>query len=162
MSRRAFTILEVLLSLALIALFATILVGSSARLLQDKAATPNEVFWKACQAARKSALKSNGDVRLTYDDKARAFVVSSGPEARPFPIPRADRDLEVSFLTAQAGGSSILLGGTLVETQTQPYVTFYADGTCSPFRMQVHQGSHVDVISIDPWTCAEVLPKPAE
>ena len=154
--------LEVVLALAVIALFGTIMIGASARLLKDRAATPDEVFWKACQAARKAALKTNGDVRLAYDDKAKAFSVGNVAAAKSFPIPGADPNLEISFLSAQSGGSSILQGGTLVETQTHPYVTFYADGTCTPFRIQFRLASGVHTLAIDPWTCAPVLEPPKD
>ena len=159
-SASAFTILEIVLALAVIALFGTILIGASARLLKSRATTPDEVFWKACQAARKGALTSNGDVRLGYDDKAKAFIVGNGIVTQTFPVPGADRELEISFLAAQSGGSAILLGGTLVETTTHPFVTFYADGTCTPFRLQVHLSGGVHVLAIDPWTCAPVLETP--
>ena len=53
----------------------------------------------------------------------------------------------------------VLVGGQLVETQTLPSVTFYGDGTCSPFRAQLrNKGVDPRVLEIDPWTCAQVLP----
>ena len=51
----------------------------------------------------------------------------------------------------------MLLGGQLVETKTLPYVTFYGDGTCSPFRLQIRTTGEARVIAIDPWTCSLVL-----
>ena len=69
------------------------------------------------------------------------------------------RELTVDFLSAQPGQSSVLIGGELVDTKTVPAVTFYPDGTCSPFRAQFRAGGAAKVLSIDPWTCAQVLPK---
>jgi hypothetical protein len=66
--------------------------------------------------------------------------------------------LIVEFLSAQKGGPSILLASQLVETSTMPYVTFYGDGTCSPFRVQIRTGGEPRTLRIDPWTCAMVLP----
>jgi general secretion pathway protein H len=77
-----------------------------------------------------------------------------------YPVPNAG-DLEVTFLSTQKGGNTILLGGVLVETTTVPYATFYTDGTCSPFRAQFMKNAAVHIISIDPWTCAPML-KPVD
>jgi general secretion pathway protein H len=73
-------------------------------------------------------------------------------------VPGADPDLGVDFLSSKAGGgSSILVGGTLLETGALPHVSFYSDGTCSPFRVQFRSKGAAHVISIDPWTCAQTL-----
>lgn len=64
------------------------------------------------------------------------------------------------FLTTQKGNSTILVGGALMETATLASVTFYGDGTCTPFRAQLRAGgSEPLVLDIDPWTCAQVLVK---
>jgi len=66
---RGFTLLEILLALAIIALLASVLIGGSAALLNDRTATPTEVFWKTVQACRKTALKTGQDVRLGFEPK---------------------------------------------------------------------------------------------
>jgi general secretion pathway protein H len=82
---------------------------------------------------------------------------------KAFPVPaRAGAagpggELDVSFLSAQKGGPTILLGGVLVESQPVPHVTFYSDGTCSPFRVQFMRNGSVSTLAVDPWTCAAVL-----
>jgi general secretion pathway protein H len=38
-------------------------------------------------------------------------------------------------------------------------VTFYNDGTCTPFRAQVRTYAGAHMLSVDPWTCAPVLTK---
>jgi hypothetical protein len=45
----------------------------------------------------------------------------------------------------------------LMESQAIPSVTFFSDGTCTPFRVQFVRGTGTSVLSIDPWTCAPVL-----
>ena len=159
-----FTLLELLLALAIIALIGTVLIGGSAQLLADRPVTADDVFWKAVQQARKTALKSGNEIRLTFTDdrdKGRAFVVTDGEAAREFPLtmPSAT-DLAVTFLVAQKGGSAVLIGGTLVETQRIPFVAFYADGTCTAFRAQFQRNTGVHTVAIDPWTCAPVLLPP--
>ena len=159
--RRAFTLLEVLLALAIIALLASVLIGGSASLLNSRAVTPSEVFWKTVQESRKTALKTGRDVRLAFDPKEKKFILSDAsgldPATQEFPIPAPGDDLVLTFLTTQKGASMILLGGVAVETQTLPFVTFYSDGTCSPFRAQIQRNGDVTALAIDPWTCAAVL-----
>jgi general secretion pathway protein H len=155
--RRAFTLLEILLALALIALLATLFIGGSAALVADKPLTPDDVFWKVSQLARKAALTGTNDVVVTFDKKAIAFVIDD--TVSPVTVPIANQpDIAVDFISTQKSQSEILLAGVAVETQTLPYVTFYTDGTCSPFKVQFRNKAGAHVLAIDPWTCAPVLP----
>ena len=156
--RDAFTLLEILISIALLALLAGTVVSLSAHLIGDKAVTPGDVFWKALTEARKEALLSEQEVSLAFDEKNKAFVISAAAgEPKSFPVPAADQ-LGVDFLPPRtAGTSSVLLGGELVETGGMPSVTFYPDGTCSSFRAQFRNGGAAWTIAIDPWTCAEMF-----
>ncbi len=169
-----FTLLEILLSVAIIALLASVLVGGSARLLTEKPVTPDEVFWTAVREARKTALKSEREVRLRFDKEKKYFALIDGlapsvvgtdgvtreeTPLKTFVVHPAVADgLAIEFLGASTkGGNAILVGGTLLEAQTIPFVTFYSDGTCMPFRVQVSRGGGAHTLSIDPWTCAQVL-----
>ena len=156
--------LEILLSLAIIALLAGVLIGGSAQLLDSRPASVDEVFWKAVQEARKSALKSGREARLTFvddKDKGKEFVVDDGEVRHELPVPAASGDtLQVTFLSTQKGGNSILVGGVVVETQVVSPVIFYSDGTCTPFRMQVFNRGGAHVVAIDSWTCAPILTPP--
>lgn len=154
--RAAFTLLEILLAIALMALLAGALVSGSAQLIGDKPATPEDVFWQVVQKARQAALTSEGEVRLSFDAKEKAFVLGDGTVSKSFPVPPS-KELTVDFLSAQTGGSTVLIGGALVDTQTMPFVTFYPDGTCTPFRVQFRAGGFARILTIDPWTCAQVL-----
>jgi Tfp pilus assembly protein FimT len=162
-TRAAFTLLELLLALGLMALMATVLIGGSAHLLSDKPASADEVFWKACAEARKAALTSGRDVLLSFaDDRehGRRFIVNDGAGPRDFPV-TLGVDLGVNFLSGQkTAGSAVVLAGQVVETQALPSVTFYADGTCTAFRVQIRSGVDAHILSIDPWTCAPVLLPP--
>jgi len=157
-SRRGFTLLEVLITIALIALLAGVLVVGTNRLLRSKPLSADELFWVAANATRKEALLNNRDVRLRFDAKAREFIsLSSGGETRyPFVVKET---AELDFLVPKSAGngSAMLIGGDLVETQTLPAVTFYGDGTCSPFRVQFKTPAGTRVQEIDPWTCAPML-----
>lgn len=157
--RSGFTLLEVLITLALIALLTGVLVIGTNRLLSDRPKSADELFWAAASKVRQDALLNNREVRLSLDLKTYEFVAySEGVETRyPF-VGKTTAELE--FLAAKAVGtssSSILVGGNVVETQTIPFVMFYRDGTCSPFRVQLKSRNGVRVLEIDPWTCAQML-----
>jgi general secretion pathway protein H len=160
----AFTILEVMIVIALISLLCGVLITGGLHLTRESSATPEDTFWKAVTEARRTALLSGRDVRLSFvgtpkGDKERALVIraSDGTEKR-MPFEPRPGELIMEFLSAQKGGPSILLASQLVETSTMPYVTFYGDGTCSPFRVQIRAGGEPRTLMIDPWTCALVLP----
>lgn len=136
-----FTLLEILLALGLIAMLSAAMIGLSSNLLGSRTASPEDVFWKAEEAARRAALTSGRDATLSFDDKGKAFALDDGGAGRSFPVPKADPSLGVDFLGPKgAASSSILLGGTLLESGALPRVSFYADGTCTPFRVQFRSG----------------------
>ena len=174
---RAFTLLEVLLTIAIIALIASVLIGGSARLLTQQALSVDDIFWKAVQEARKTALKSEHEIRLKFDKDKKQFALIDGiaptqPTAdgitreevplKVFPVPaEAASDLVVDFLgPASAGGPMLLIGGMLLEGSPVTYVTFYSDGTCTAFRLQISRHGSVHTLTLDPWTCAQVLKQP--
>lgn len=156
--RGGFTLLEVLITLALIALMTGVLVVGANRLLSDSPKSAEELFWAAVGEARKDALLHNHEVRLTVDTKTLEFVTWSDAGEMRYPfVPR--EIAEIDFLAPKSPGTSsaILVGGQLVETQTIPSVTFYNDGTCSPFRAQLKTKTGARILEIDPWTCAPML-----
>jgi prepilin-type N-terminal cleavage/methylation domain-containing protein len=154
----AFTLLEILLVLAIIGLISGVLVVGVTSLLNDKPVSAEEIFWKAVQEARKTALKSEHEVTLRFSDeeRVRKFVVSDGQTTKEFPV-QVKGDLDVSFLIPQAGGNLIVIAGAAVETQKVPAVIFYPDGTCTAFRAQFFRSGTPNLVAIDPWTCAPVL-----
>ena len=169
-----FTLLEVLLCIALIALLGGVLIGGASHLLSEQPVTPHAVFWKAVQEARKAALKSEHEIRLKFDRDKKHFYLVDGlapsvvaedgvtrveTPLKIFPITaELARDLTVDFLGASAkGGNTMLVGGMLLESKTISHVAFYSDGTCMAFRAQLARQGSSTILSIDPWTCAPVL-----
>ena len=172
-----FTLLEILLTIAIIALLGSVLIGGAAHLLNDQPTSVDDVFWKAVRDARKAALKSEHEMRLKFDKEKKQFVLVDGlapavlaadgftkeeVPVKVFPIPSAAgseaRDLTVEFLgPAIKGGNAILVGGMLLESNPVQHVTFYSDGTCTAFRLQISRAGGVHTLTIDPWTCAAVL-----
>jgi prepilin-type N-terminal cleavage/methylation domain-containing protein len=154
-----FTLLEILLAVALIGLLSTIFIGGSQAMLSDKAKSLDEQFWVACTAARKQALEDRKSVVVSYDQKTRGFVFSEGTSHVAVPV-TGPEDLTIDFHAAQSSGvSESLVGGTLVETEPIATVTFYNDGTCTPFRAQIRANGGAHTLSVDPWTCAPVISK---
>jgi len=149
--------------IALIAMLTGVLVTGSSRMAAGRVVTPEDTFWKAVVESRKTALLSGREVHLSYVDKGKErALVAKNPDGteQPFPFEWAG-ELKIDFLSTQKGASAILLAGQLVETQTIPFVTFYGDGTCSPFRLQIRAGGEPRIVTIDPWTCSLVLPATA-
>jgi general secretion pathway protein H len=159
-ARPAFTLLEILLSLALIGLIAGALVAGSVSLLRDKPTTPDEVFWQTVLQARKAALEGGNEVRISWDDEHKALVVDDGSgNPQSVPIPAADHDLAIDFVPADAADNA-LVGGVAVANQRLPFASFYPDGTCSSFQFQIRDKGAAHMTQVDPWTCAPVLKPP--
>jgi len=156
----AFTLLEILLALALIGLVSASLITAGVQLADSRPRTPAEIFWEASRTARRLALTTQTEVRLSFDAKEKRFVVGHAGAEQAFPVDAA-RELTIDFLPAQSTGGSLLIGGQLVETETLESVVFYPDGTCSPFRIQFRTTGPAQVIAIDPWTCAAMLAEKA-
>ncbi len=155
--RAAFTLLEILVAIALLGLLSAAMVTGASHLLDGRATTPAEVFWQAAGDARRTALESGAATRLRFDDREKAFVVDAGLGPKAFPVPGAPRELAINLLPARSANGALLIGGQLVETESLPFVTFHADGTCTPFRIQFRTTGPAQTIAIDPWTCAPVL-----
>lgn len=153
---RAFTMLEVLLVLAVIGILAAVMVVGGSRMLAERPVSPEEIFWKAVGEARKYALLNQTEVQLAFDAEARAFRARTAQGEESFPVP-GEGELQIDFLSTQATGGMILIAGNIVETQPLDGVTFFEDGTCTPFRVQLRTGGAAQVLAIDPWTCAPVL-----
>ncbi len=156
--RSGFTLLEILVTLALIALLTSVLVLGINRLLSDRPQSADQLFWLAAGEVRKDALLNNRDVRLSLDPKTHELVAwSEGGETRHAFVPKETAELEFLAPKTPNNVSAVLIGGDLVETQTIPFVMFYRDGTCSAFRVQLKTRNGARVLEIDPWTCAPML-----
>lgn len=153
--RRGFTLVEVMLALAVIMLLGALLVpGVNSMLRATSNAEPDRIFWDAVLAAREQALTTNQTVRLQFDKDKGVLNWGGEPATHQKAVPAG---VSIQFLQARAG-SAILLGGVLVEAQEIPVVRFYADGTCDRFRVQLRRGQETpQVVAVDPWTCAPML-----
>lgn len=169
--RAGFSMLEVLLAIALLALLGGALISVGSNLISVQPVAVDDVFWQAVTETRKVALKAEHEMRLKYESDKKCFRVIDGLNptrlaadgfsreeviVKEFPVPKAER-LTVDFLAATKGGRAILVGGVMIESEPVPFVTFYPDGTCSAFRLQLVRDGGARVLEVDPWTCAAVL-----
>lgn len=149
--RRGFTLVEVLLVLALLALFAVLFIpGVNSMLREIDSRGPEQIITETMLAARGAALESGRAVELRYDSKERRFQWDAAlkqPEALP-------ADVKLELLPPETG-SLVLLGGQAVEVGELARVRFFPDGTCDPFRVRLQEGKDAPrTLSMDPWTCA--------
>lgn len=152
-SRRAFTLIEILLVLALLSLLATLFIAGASNLFRSQEKTMNDVFWQAVQSARLQAVEGDRTVELRYDDKKNLVRWGTGETAANLPWPGKKLD----FLPVEKH-DTMLLGGQLVDTGGMQVVRFYADGCVENFRAQLTgNDGHISRLEIDPWTCAPII-----
>ncbi len=150
---RGFTLIEILLVLALLALFGTIFVSGVTPMLRAMDSRgPEQLLNEAILGAREQALSSGREIELRYDAEKRHLVWhgAGGVQVEELPL-----GTSVELLPMEKGGS-ILLGGVLTEAQ-EPLrrVRFFPDGTCDPFRIRVREPERAPrLLVVDPWTCA--------
>lgn len=166
---RGFTLIEILLVIALIGLFSVLFVVNLESLMrQSDSDSVETAFWQATREARTRALVERHTQTVRFDEKAEAFVVEEGGgvNTRVFAISKDDwspeTKLEVAFQKSLPASQYSLVQGRLVELREVASVEFYPDGTCTPFTVAMTVGSSEHSIEIDPWTGAELLPSEDE
>jgi prepilin-type N-terminal cleavage/methylation domain-containing protein len=152
-ARRAFTLLEVLLAIALLGLVAALFISGGSDLFRARQRTVADVFWQAVQAARLQAVQEDTTVRLQFDAENNRVVWRSTNDTHELEWP--GKNLE--FLPVEQS-STILLGGQLVGTDRLTVVRFHADGGVDRFRAQLTDAAgQVTRLEMDPWTAAPVI-----
>ncbi|MDX2186552.1 MAG: prepilin-type N-terminal cleavage/methylation domain-containing protein [Opitutaceae bacterium] len=164
--RQAFTLVEILVVIALMAVIVGALGWGSAFFRDDGRLTPDERVLAALHKARETALLEGREVHLVVqekrnDEKGTQLVLSdSSGILKNFPI-SAQEGVGVAFLPVRSSDVALtLVGGEVRQSGPSSRAVFYPDGTCSRFRVQVTVGRDSRLIEVDPWTCAAVLPTP--
>ncbi len=160
---RGFTLLEVLLVIALIAVAGSLFLVSLESL--GKSSPADEfagAFWRAMAQARESALASRRTVALRWDGETNAFLLEGGGGARTVPVPAdaigPDRECAAVFSEELPTNDYILVRGELVTRRPIPAVRIFPDGSCQAFAVELVLGAAKQRMIIDPWTGAEMLP----
>ena len=152
--RHAFTLVEVLVVVALLGILSTVFISNAADLFRAKELRADDAFWQAVTASRQLALESNQIVVLQYDEEKHQLkwageTVAGSTLAYP--------GKQLQFLATNAQGF-ILLGGQLTETDPLKFVRFFPDGGCDGFRAQVVDKTDKRmVLAVDQWTCAPIV-----
>lgn len=155
--RAGFTMIEILVTIAIMAGLTVVLLVGANRMLADRARAPDEVFWAVVAEARKQALTRECEVWLSFDNDEKQFRAVTAEGWKSFPLP-AGMDFRLEFLGTTKGERTIMIAGQLLEANVLKGVRFFDDGTCSPFRAQLQlPGRPAEVFEVDPWTCAPVL-----
>ena len=151
-----FTLLEILLVLALLALLGSVMVGGAASMLKaNEASDPETTLLKMLQTVRGEAVAAGNIVELRQLPEEAGFLWGeSGAEQLP-----PNQTVKIRLIAPEMGRAS-LIGGQL-EEEPLKRIRFYPDGSCDPMRVQVRRGEVRRTYSIDPWTAAP-LPEGGE
>ncbi len=158
---KAFTLIELMLTMALIALLSSLFIWNINTLLKqgELEALQNEL-WGAVEKAKQAAVFSREPHRVRFDEELQAFLVSASGEEIAFQVDTSglgeDIELEVQFKVVLPRDGYRLIRGELVTHREIDSVTFYPDGTCTPFSVDLKIGEYESGYQIDPWTGSQL------
>jgi general secretion pathway protein H len=163
-SVRAFSLIEMLLVIALIGMFSTIFIVNFESLLRmSEGQAVEAAFWDASREARTRALLERRPQWLRFEKKESMFVVeeAGGGNPKTFAIDRDGGDsgvkVDVAFQKKVPPNKFTLRQGELVDVRDIAAARFFPDGTCLPFQVAIEVGGVETTIDIDPWTGAQLL-----
>ncbi len=156
-----FTLIEIILTVALLSLLTTMFVLNIASLLRDTQirSLENE-YWRAVDAARSSAVYKQKPYVVEWLPKENAFAVSASGTVERFELDTSEFGsipVEVQFEEVSPENSLILVRGQLVMQREVATVTFFPDGTCTPYEVSLKIGDFQTRFKMDPWTGARLV-----
>ena len=153
----AFTLIEILLVLAVIALLSSLFLTGVAVLTARDEQTLEEVFDQAVREAKWRALDGGRPVTLEFDEEKKAFVLRRSEEAiAEHPVQIGGESARVRFFQQRPRDTYVLIRGELVQTDPVPRVTFHPDGSSTPFSVELSYGAETLRFPVDPWTGARL------
>lgn len=147
--------------LALMGLLTSVLVVGANRMLASPPVTAEGAFWQMVAAVRRYSLQHEINVQMSFDEMSTSLMATA-EDGTILPAVVAPTGSKLTFLPGLSAptGSSGLGGIALLDTPLTT-ITFYSDGTCSLFRLQVESGGFgtvaPQIVQIDPWTCAPLF-----
>ncbi len=164
--RQAFTLLEILIVIALIALTTTVAALSWDALAEAFEDKPTfQVFREMVQEARHQAYQTREPVHLTWDDNAKLFRIYS-----PFGeledlvlseeafIARGDTEVRFYPLASPEQGPSRNLRGVAPEYQSETVddLVFHPSGVSTGARIEIDEGPNRMVITLEPFSAGPI------
>ena len=160
-NRGAFTLIELMLTMALIALLSSLFIWNIQSLLKqgELEGLQNEL-WSAVDKAKQGAVFNRVLHRVRFDSENQAFMVSADGEEVPFKVDISalgeDVEIEVIFKLMLPRDGYRLIQGELVTHKEIETITFYPDGTCTPFSVDLKIAEYESSYQIDPWTSSQM------
>jgi prepilin-type N-terminal cleavage/methylation domain-containing protein len=160
--RHAFTLLEVLLVLALIGSAASVFVISIDSIARTTPADSLEsAFWSSLREAREAAMRTRRVQEITFNAEDMQFVVEGGGVVSTESVDLegvTDSDtFEAVFTQVLPTNTFTLLRGRLVTEREIKSMLVFPDGTCQPVTVEFRFPGGTRRLPIDPWTCAELI-----
>jgi hypothetical protein len=134
------TVLEVLMAIALIGMLAAAVVGSNESMFHGIGDEPlEETLRRAVREARYQAVNVGRRTILTWDDKDRAFVISSsyGVEIERMKSDAKGKNDSITFASIQQELGAELKDGDPTTVPTDSIV-FDSDRCSTPFIAEIH------------------------
>lgn len=153
--RAGFTLAEVLLVLALMALLSGVLILGGANLLEGGKDDPEAALLAVLQKVRREAVERDEVIELRIENDGMTLAWGDQPDqSATLPVAENVR----ARLLAPVSLGAVLIGGE-AEERPLPRLRVYPDGTCDLARLEVRRNGARRLHDIDPLTCA---PLPGE
>lgn len=160
--RSAFTLLEILLVLALIGSVTSLVVISIGSVARTTPADSLEgAFWAALREAREAAMRTRRVQEITFNVDGLMFQIEGGgivsTEAVSIDGASESDKFEAAFMQVMPTNTFTLVRGRLVTEREIASMLVFPDGTCQPVTVEFRFPGGTRRLAIDPWTCAELL-----
>ena len=156
----AFTLLELLLVIALLGIATGLVVTNTASLLKGLEERPlPEILKLAVREARFAAAHQKVPIYLSFDRETSQFIVSDPGSVILHTLSTHDRpddpSLEVQFFHLLPAAGTSLTSWTGPEKRPVPHVIFHPDRSSSPFEVQLTDYETTSRHRYDPFSDAE-------
>ena len=156
---KGFTIVEVLLALALIALIAGLFAANFDVLLssiQEK--RPEKQLYNAIREARKFAIQTHQPTYLSYNNEDGFIVYKDKIKKETLHQIQSEQDFELAFEPVPS--EELARGGfrsSKKHSEKESEITFYPDGSSTPTVISLIEDGQSTKIKLDPFSCSLTL-----
>ncbi|HKJ89857.1 MAG TPA: prepilin-type N-terminal cleavage/methylation domain-containing protein [Oceanipulchritudo sp.] len=153
--RRGFTLIEIIIVIALMALMGGLIVINAQAILRGLGDEPVErILLKAVREGRFQAAYLKEPTQLRYDEERASFDIHTvnGRGLAAFPTGMEDSDSRLEVLFEQVLPDRGLFRSNTRETAEIPAVTFRPDRSSTPFQVRIEYGSVDFTQRFDPFS----------